>query len=302
MDGNEAPKAPEPKAAEEVTTSTPVAPTPTTKTAAGGPSKGLLVGIGAAVVLILAGLIVYFSFFAGPTKKDYEAAYDTATDVRKAYQDMSSSFSSASRMSQYDSESDTSRKYDEAVKDLDAFKEAQKGFEGQKAFRDKEIGDLYKEYDDQQKKFVTFADNLLASYKPVAKVTRECNDASNNLSSAISSPDTALAKFDEALKGCREAITAAKDVKDETLAKLVTKMDTFMTTLRSDFAKVVDQVKKKDYSAYSKAMSEMREHTSTFSDESRELTKEMTDRADTAELADQLNKLGRALTDKVNGN
>ena len=300
MDGNEAPKPKTTKKIEKPAISTPTAPT--VGVSESGPSKGLLISIGVAVALILAGLIVYFSFFAGPTKKDYEAAYETATDVRSAYRDMSSSFSSAARLSPYDSEATTSRKYDDAVADLEAFKEAQKGFEDQKAFKDKELGELYEAYDEQQKKFVAFADNLLESYKPVAKVTRECNSASSGLSSAVSSPDTALAKFDEALKGCREAITAAKNLKDETLAKMVTKMDSFMDLLRSDFAKVIDEVKKKNYSGYSKAMSDMRKHTSDFSSDSRELTKEMTDRADTAELADHLNKLGRALTDKVNGN
>lgn len=265
--------------------------------------KRMLIGIAAAAVLLIATtlIVLFLTVFNGPSKADYTKALSAAKQTRTTYRSLTSSTTAIARMSSYDTPAGIDTKYNRVKQDLDAFKQSQDDLKGQKAYRDKDVNAAYEAYDAQQKKFVVFADDLLESYKPIARLSVTCESAGRNMSVSTSQPEKAVELFDEKTADCRKAVTAAKDVKNETLAKLGSRYGTFITDVRKSVVKAVDAINAKDRTKHSAALREIRLATSSLSTDANKLSREMVESGKDSDVVKELNALGAVLADKANG-
>lgn len=288
---------------DEKPTKQPTPPVITTPSGDKKPAPVKLIAIiaGAVVAVGVVVLVLFLTVFAGPSKADFKAALDETKEVRNSYQDLSNTVRTASRVSSIEDEDELNEKYDELRTQFDAYKKAAGELEGEKAFRDSEAGKSYDAFKKQNETFAKYVESLLGSYKEVGLVSIKCKGVQNSVSgsSALSDPN-AIAKFDEAMKPCNDALDAAQNVPNAHLKNLAGKTKAFYGEIRASLVTMSEAYQARNSSALLSASRELREKTTEFSSATRDIAKELTDEGEAAEVNEQINDLGEILTKKAN--
>lgn len=282
---------------ENSSTSEPAAPAPQGKK--GAPIKLIAIIGGALLVVGITLLILFLTVFAGPNRADYETALDNAQNVRSTYQSLSTAASATSRITSISSEEEADEKHAELETKLNEYKEAVASLEGNKAFRDEEAGQAYDAFTAQNEKFVAYAESIIGSFKQVGRVNAICSNLSFS-SSTIITQDNAVAKFEEEIKPCIDALNQAENVPHEGLQEFVRSTQAFYEVTRQSVKNMVAAYEARSQSRLMSETNALNQKLREYNNEARELSTKLSNEGREAEVSDELNDLGRLLTDKVN--
>lgn len=267
-------------------------PNPAAAPAKKGLSKGALWGIiggSIAAVLLIVGIVLAVVLLGGPTREDYKKAHEQMTTVRSAYVKVSSSFRSAFYGS-------SGASADSIKTSVDDYKKAVDGLKDMKALRDKDVKQKYDEFTTQNEKFTTAIDDLADASDEVLAVSRSCRIS--GLSGLTSDRSKVLERYDSTVSPCVNALKKLSKVKNETIAAEAKKMVEAYDEQRGIVEELQKAYNAGDRDATLAAASKLSKQAAKFrnTDSMKKLTEAFTQ----AEVTNQLNALGRILTDKAN--
>lgn len=253
----------------------PTTPTPSTPTNNGGKKKGLIIGIIAAAVLLVAGLgFAAYALLFNVTRDDYQQAYDQLREVRTDLSEVSRSIDV------------TGTEYEEAQTAYAAFKEKNEALGSLKAFRaDADLRTAYEAYDAKSTEFVAFMDQFLPSMESFSQASE--------VISGVSSDDLNVAS----VEGSIAALENIGEVSDPTLQKFV---ESALTMYRSILEPTRIYENSQSSSERLDALSDISAALREYSSTTRELGDELEARFEAADPQDAFNALGEATTNKLN--
>lgn len=285
----------------------PVAPVVTPPVGAsavsGGPSKNNLkvpIIVGSVLaVLALIGLAVWLTVFS-VTKDDYKKANTAIEDARTAYNTTGDKVDDymSELMSSYSTESEIDSAKSDFDKAYSDYKTKVAAIKDEKAMRDGDVKKSYEEFESQNKRFTETIDGLMEIAPTLKDAQKEC--VSSNISSTISSatPDTLLAKFDEAMEGCKEVAVKMSESKLEPIADYGKKAVTGMEKMRTYIEKMQSAAQANDRNAFQDAYYGMMDDES-IKDMSTSGMSDMDKLMDEVEVKDELESLSDLVAEKA---
>ena len=263
-------------------------------------SKGALWGIiGGAIafILIIVAVVLAVIFLGGPSKADYAEARTQMNEVRSKYNSLSLKSRSSSRQLSYRNSSSTA---DNDLKDaLDEYKKAVADLENLKALKDKEVKEKYDAYIKQNEIFVAWIDGIIGSSDTLKKAGESCSSSAANqvLRSDFSNIGNA---YRSAIGPCKDDLKELSKSKNTVLAAYGKKL----LSVYEEQQKMIEDLQAayiaKDQSEFNRISGEIGKQASEFSGISAEFSKSLSDKAEDAEVKDELNDLGKLVTDKAN--
>lgn len=262
-----------------------------------GLSKGALWGIiGGAVglLVIVIGIVLAVVLLGGPTQKDFQEAQAQAKAVATSYRDLESKFTAYTR-GLTNQTSATTNGPDSVKEPLTVYKEDVAKLEGMKAFRDEETKKLYDAYVTRNEKFVGFIESYVASDDVMRDMGKKCSG--DNMSGIGSDGSTLADKYRAAAAPCVKSLEAVSKSNNQMLSDYAKKLLPMYAEQQKLFDEMQAAYNAQNSSAYYSTLSKVRAQTSEFLG----AAKELTEKAKEMEVSDQLNDLGKHLTDRANG-
>lgn len=273
-----------------------VAPPPQTAAAQPMFSKKLLL-IGGGVIAAIVAIVVAMLLLAGPTKTDYNDALTTMKTVRDNYKEIDRGMrrvNSGLLLSNTESEPVS------VEKELKTYQDSVAKLKDMKALRDKEVKEAYDKFVQKNEKFAPYIEEMGKSLGDYTSMNKTCNA----LSSVFRGLNASMAKqsgaeFDEKMAPCKKAIEKLKDSKNETVAKLGSKLSESFDAARKAAFKVAESDASDPLKSL-EARTDMLRAVRTVSEAMREFSNKLREDVKTYDVADEINTLGRLLTKKYN--
>lgn len=282
---------------------TPVTTQPTNTPVVGGPNKNnlklpIILG-GALLLLALLGLVIWYSVF-NVTKDDYKKADTAISEMKTVYNTAGDKMDDymSELMSSYSTESEVKDAKDDFDKAYNDYKTKVTAIKDQKALRDGDVKKSYDEFEAQNKKFAEAVDGLIAVAPALKDAQTECG--SSGISSTISSatPDTLVDKYDEAVKGCKDAAVKISESKVEPIANYGKKAVAGIEKMRTYMEKMQVAAKNNDRSAFQNAYYDMMDDEAVKAMSESGMS-ELNDLKDEVEVKDKLNAFADLVAEKA---
>lgn len=185
---------------------------------------------------------------------------------------------------------------DDMKSSLDSYKTSVDELSGMKALRDEEVKEKYDTFAEQNEKFVGFMDGFVNSGDTVLQVGEECSASKVN-GILRAGYDKVGDTYSEEIGPCLTALKTLSESDNESLAALGTEMGKAYEGLKDPMKQLQAAYIARDSSKIMSVARDVRDQASEATDS----LKKTQDGLQDLEVNDQLNDLGRLVTDKANG-
>lgn len=259
---------------------------------------GLVVGGVVLLAIIVTLIVLALTVWSGPSKQDYRDAASAMQKLRTDYTSASSNFSSYASSATYGYDSSSYK--EQFNKSFDSYKADVAGLKDLKALKDKDVKKAYDEFVAQNEKFVSFADSVNSSMDQISGVVKDCGSVDTSSISSVKSVDEIVPRYDEAVAPCLSAVKKLETASNTTISTFAKKIEKAYNDMRSVMVQLVAAAKSKDSTKLSSLESDLYDKVDDIRTASSDFASQFKKEGDQVEVKDQLNALGKLVTDKAN--